>query len=122
MGLEVVVVQKPTDSRTTTSNVVLPEKMMCADDVLKTLRGFVFGYPWSLWRLFVGCFLVFLLAAKKPFFNNVFDSFLGLVLGLFQLFGYVLEVSVYVGVSGGNTSVLAAAVLGVCGGSGGTVR
>lgn len=39
MGLEVVVVQKPTDSRTTTSNVVLPEKMMCADDVLKTLCG-----------------------------------------------------------------------------------
>jgi len=55
MGLEVVVVQKPTDSRTTTSNVVLPEKMMCADDVLKTLRGLFFG-------VLVGC--------KEAVFNN----------------------------------------------------
>jgi len=68
-----------------------------------------------------GLFFGVLVGCKEAVFNNVCDSFLGLVLGLFQLFGYVLEVSVYVGVSGGNTSVLAAAVLGVCGGSGGTV-
>jgi len=41
MGLEVVG-HKPVDSCPTSSNVVLPEKMMCADDVLKTLRGLTF--------------------------------------------------------------------------------
>jgi len=84
MGLEVVVVQKPTDSRTTTSNVVLPEKMMCADDVLKTLRGFVFGCPGSLWRLFVSCFLVFLLAAKRLFSTMFLILFWGLFWAFFS--------------------------------------
>jgi len=78
MGLEVVG-HKPVDSCPTSSNVVLPEKMMCADDVLKTLRGFVFGCPGSLWRLFVSCFLVFLLAAKRLFST----MFFGVVAGLF---------------------------------------
>jgi len=41
LGLEVVG-HKPVDSCPTSSNVVLPEKMMCADDVLKTLRGLTF--------------------------------------------------------------------------------
>jgi len=41
MGLEVVKHQ-PVGSCSSTSNVVLPEKMMCADDMLKTLRGLTF--------------------------------------------------------------------------------
>jgi len=38
LGLEVVV-QKPTDSRTTTSNVVLPKELVSAEDALKMLVG-----------------------------------------------------------------------------------
>ena len=57
---------------------------------------------------------------KEAFFNNVFSGFLWAVLGLFQLFRYVLGVSFVVDVSSGCVSVLGASVLCCCGGFWGT--
>jgi len=59
---------------------------------------------------------------KEAFFNNVFGGCGGLILGLFQLFRYVLGVSFVVDVSSGCVSVLAASVLCGWGGFWGTGR
>ena len=59
---------------------------------------------------------------KEAFFNNVFGGFLWAVLGLFQLFCYVLGVSFVVDVSSGCVSVLGASVLCCCRWSGRTGR
>ena len=39
LGLEVVVQEEPTDSRTTTSNVVLPKELISMEEALKMLVG-----------------------------------------------------------------------------------
>ena len=62
------------------------------------------------------------LAAKKPFFNNVLGSLAGLVLGLFWCLGCSVWVSVFVGASGAKASMLAAAGMPACGGVWVTVR
>jgi hypothetical protein len=98
---------------------------------LKTLRGLFYGghhegsrYGGHVHRIEVlrGCFFVGLFAAKKRFLNMVLGSLAGAVLGFVSCLLCSLGVSVFVWVFVGKASVLAAVVMFVCGGFGGTER